>query len=141
MSFLSGKKKWIAFIIAVLVNGLNDVLGLHLSAQTIDNTTWISGGYIAVEGALDLIRALSAHFKKPTISSVANTAYTTFKDAIPMLTEVHSYVNQLLDNVKKDDGSQLWIESMAAYSEFKRIIDARKIPDPVQTITEHKEAS
>lgn len=55
--FLSGKKEFIAFIIAVLINGLNDTLGLDLSQHTLDTATYV-GGYVAIEGVLDIIRSL-----------------------------------------------------------------------------------
>lgn len=68
---LSGKKKFLALIIAVLINGLNDALGLNLSVETLDAATYISGGFIAIEGILDIIRALSNHFLKKNNSGVA----------------------------------------------------------------------
>lgn len=77
-SFLTGKKKWLAFLIAVAVNGLNETLGLGISTDTVNNITQGATGYIVVEGALDFIRALTDYFKSkgakqgeptPTIST------------------------------------------------------------------------
>lgn len=59
---LSGKKKIGVFLLAVLINGLNDVLGLGLSAHTLDAATYLGGGYVAIEGTLDIIRSVSNHF-------------------------------------------------------------------------------
>jgi hypothetical protein len=61
--FLTGKKKWLAFLLAVIVNGLNDTLGLGMDAETIQNITQGATGYIVVEGVLDLARSLTNHFK------------------------------------------------------------------------------
>src|SRR5690554_1862712 len=38
-NFLTGKKKWLAFLIAVAVNGLNETLGLGIGADTVSNIT------------------------------------------------------------------------------------------------------
>lgn len=69
--FLSGKKKIFAFILTVILNGLNDTLGLDLSQQTLDSATYIGGGYMAIEGVLDLVRSISNHFL--TKAQITNT--------------------------------------------------------------------
>ena len=69
---LSGKKKIGVLILAVLINGVNDVFGLGLTEQTLDTATYIGGGYVAIEGILDIIRSFSNHFiKKQEIQTVA----------------------------------------------------------------------
>ena len=75
---LSGKKKFLALIIAIVINGLNDALGLNLSVETLDAATYISGGFIAIEGILDIIRALSNHFlKKNNAGGTKNADFET----------------------------------------------------------------
>lgn len=61
--FLTGKKKWIAFLLAVILNGLNDVLGLGMDTETIGNITMGATGYIVIEGVLDFTRALTNYLK------------------------------------------------------------------------------
>lgn len=61
--FLTGKKKWLAFLLAVILNGLNDVLGLGMEPETINTITNGATGYIVVEGVLDLARSFLNHFK------------------------------------------------------------------------------
>jgi hypothetical protein len=58
-NFLSGKKKMFTFILLVVLNGLNDTLGLHLSQQTITDVSALGGGYILIEGILDIVRAFA----------------------------------------------------------------------------------
>jgi hypothetical protein len=58
-NFLSGKKKIFTFILLVALNGLNDVLGLNLSQQTITDVSALGGGYILIEGILDIVRAFA----------------------------------------------------------------------------------
>jgi uncharacterized membrane protein len=85
---LAGKKKFLAFVIAVLINGLNDVLGLDLSTNTLDAATYIGGGLIAVEGLLDIIRSVSNHFlqkkvvSQTVVTSDTGTAVTTTTNAV-----------------------------------------------------------
>lgn len=62
-NFLTGKKKWLAFLIAVAVNGLDSTLGLGLGAETVNNITQGATGYIVIEGALDFTRSLTDYFK------------------------------------------------------------------------------
>lgn len=61
--FLTGKKKWLAFLLAVLINGLNETLGLGIDADTVSNITTGATGYIVVEGVLDFTRSITNHLK------------------------------------------------------------------------------
>lgn len=85
---LAGKKKFLAFVITVLINGLNDTLGLDLSPNTLQAATYIGGGLIAVEGLLDVIRSLSNHFlqkkvvSQTVVTSDTGTAVTTTTNAV-----------------------------------------------------------
>jgi hypothetical protein len=51
-------KKLFAFLLLIAVNGLNDVLGLHLTADTISRITSLGGTYIVAQAGVDAIKPI-----------------------------------------------------------------------------------
>jgi|GEM_PF-5970513 len=63
---LSGKKKWIALVLSILLNGANETLGLGISSETIAQVTDGATVYIVIEGVVDVVRAITNHLSKKT---------------------------------------------------------------------------
>lgn len=73
-------KKLFAFLLLVLVNGLNDALGLHLTPDAITHITNVGGIYILAQAGVDALKpvftVLVGMLAKSATTTTANVLLT-----------------------------------------------------------------
>lgn len=135
MEKLKSRKLWLT-LLGVIIPVLNVEFGINLDAGTIWTiSATIIAGVIAL-AHVDAKKILAGLVHTKVTVKGLEVAFTTFQQAIPYLKEIHSDINKLLENVKKDDGSQAFKDAMQAYAQIKPILDSLKHPDPVAVIVE-----
>jgi hypothetical protein len=143
MEKLKSRKFWLT-ILAALIPIINTEFNINLDLGSIIAimTAIMSGvGFLAHVDAKKVLANI-VHPSKP-ILTVANAelAYTTFKEAVPYIKVVHDGVNKLLEDVKRDDGSQSFKDALQAYNAIMAIIEANKHPEPVVIVAEGQEVA
>ncbi len=130
----SVSKKLTALLLGAAVAILNKKLGLDLTPDELLTFLIVIGGYIAAQAHVDA-RKVTAGIKDSPLLQMG------FSEAKPILQEIHNGINSILEDVKKNDGSQAFKDAMQAYAQIKPILDAIKHPEPVAVIVEDKVAS
>lgn len=130
----SVSKKLTALILGAAVAALNKKFNLDLTPNELLGFLIIVGSYIIGQSHVDAKKVVAGIKDSPLLKM-------GFNDAKPTLHEIHLGINKLLDDVKKDDGSQAFKDAMQAYAQIKPILDALKHPEPLAVIVEDKVAS